>query len=393
MKLPTHARRTPAGLLALLLATVLLISGCAGGQGAPAGPIKIGAISTLSGPVTFPYPAQGAKAVFDRVNATGGINGRQIEFLVEDDKLDPALSTQAARRLVDEEGVVALVGGASILDCAVNGAFYQQQGVLAIPGAGINPLCFSQANIAPPNAGAMNSLTLSLTFASQELGHERVCAVLASDPSVNDFYPAAVARWEQVSGMKLHLDDRTFKATDDPTPFVVKAAQAGCQAVLFNGIDQMAIAWTRSAEAQGVSGMDFLFSSSAYTEEVAATIGTSANRIFALSEYEPFTGSSPALEDWRTLMSEQNVPQGAWSLGGYLAATIMVDTLKGIDGAITRETVTAALRDLERYETPLMGTPYAFGAAEAHNPNQAGKFVELRNGTWSIVTPDFVRLP
>jgi branched-chain amino acid transport system substrate-binding protein len=393
MKLRSFSGNKPVALLALLCIAALMISACGAGQAADTSPIKIGAISTLSGPVTFPYPAQGAKAVFDRVNAEGGINGRQIEFLIEDDKLDPALSTQAARRLVDEQGVLALVGGASILDCAVNGAFYQQQGVLAIPGAGINPLCFNQANIAPPNAGAMNSLTLSLTFASQELGHTRVCAVLASDPSVNDFYPAAVARWEEASGMKLHLDDRTFKSTDDPTPFVVKAAQAECQAVLFNGIDQMAIAWTRSAEAQGLSGIDFLFSSSAYTEEVAATIGTSANRIFALSEYEPFTGDSPALEDWRTLMSEANVPLGAWSLGGYLAATILVDTLKGIEGPITRESVAEALRGLEQYETPLIGTPYAFGAAEAHNPNQAGKFVELSGGSWSIVTPEFVRLP
>jgi branched-chain amino acid transport system substrate-binding protein len=381
-------------LMVCLLVVGLAVSACAGAPGAAnQGPIKLGAVSTLSGPVTFPYPSAGAKAVFDRVNAEGGINGRMIEYVVEDDKLDPALSTQAARRLVDEQGVLALVGGASILDCAVNGPYYVEQGIAAIPGAGINPLCFNMPNIAPPNAGAMNSLTLSLTFASSELGRENICAVLASDPSVNDFYPAAIGRWEAISGMKLLVDDRTFKSTDDPTPFVIKTAQAGCEAVLFNGIDQMAIAWVRAAEAQGVSGVDFLFSSSAYTEEFASTVGSSANNIYALSEYEPFTGDSTALSDWRTLMEEQNVPQGAWSLGGYLAATILVDALKGIEGEINRESVTAALKGVEAYETPLMGSPYSFGDSAAHNPNQSGKFVQLESGSWQIVTPEFVRLP
>jgi septin family protein len=46
---------------------------------------------------------------------------------VEDDKLDPGAATQAARRLVDNEGVYAQVGSASLLECTANANFYRSE--------------------------------------------------------------------------------------------------------------------------------------------------------------------------------------------------------------------------------------------------------------------------
>ena len=77
-------------------------------------PIRIGAVSTLTGPATLPESAAAAKAVFDRFNANGGLRGRKIEFFSVDDKLDPNAAAQAARRLVDEHEVLALAGSAGM---------------------------------------------------------------------------------------------------------------------------------------------------------------------------------------------------------------------------------------------------------------------------------------
>ena len=59
---------------AAFTAAALVLTGCAGGDtGGDAAPIKLGAVSTISGPATFPEASAAAQAVFDRVNAEGGI--------------------------------------------------------------------------------------------------------------------------------------------------------------------------------------------------------------------------------------------------------------------------------------------------------------------------------
>lgn len=51
----------------------------------------------------------GADAYFKSVNARGGINGRTIDWVVKDNANDPQQTVQIARRLVDQDGVVAIV--------------------------------------------------------------------------------------------------------------------------------------------------------------------------------------------------------------------------------------------------------------------------------------------
>ena len=53
--------------------------------------------------------ARGADAYFRYVNARGGVNGRRIEYRVADDGGDPALALEETQRLVEQDGVFALV--------------------------------------------------------------------------------------------------------------------------------------------------------------------------------------------------------------------------------------------------------------------------------------------
>ena len=99
------------------------------------------------------------------------------------------------------------------------------------------------------------------------------------------------------------------------------------------------------------------------------------------------------MSDWRDLMNEAGVPLTSFAEGGYLAATIMVSVLEGIEGEITRQSVAAALLGLEPIDTGLTGTPYAFGEGEAHGSNRAAKFVELVDGAWVVKTPEWIVVP
>ena len=75
-------------------------------------PLKLGWVGTVSGPAApTGQQTQGAvKAWEQSVNARGGINGHPVKVSYEDDAGDPARGLAAVKKLVEEVGVVALVG-------------------------------------------------------------------------------------------------------------------------------------------------------------------------------------------------------------------------------------------------------------------------------------------
>lgn len=72
--------------------------------------ILIGQTAGFSGPVAagVKETTDGAKLYIDMVNAKGGVNGQKIELLSLDDKFDPKLAAENARKLIEEQNVVAM---------------------------------------------------------------------------------------------------------------------------------------------------------------------------------------------------------------------------------------------------------------------------------------------
>jgi len=71
--------------------------------------IKLGHINPYSGPASA-YGAIGKaiQAYFDKVNAEGGVNGRKLTLISLDDGYNPAKTVEVARKLVEEEEVLAV---------------------------------------------------------------------------------------------------------------------------------------------------------------------------------------------------------------------------------------------------------------------------------------------
>ena len=74
--------------------------------------IKIGSLSALTGAASQPGQAQrdSVQMVVNDINAKGGINGQRIKLLIEDDQLSPTAAANAARKLVFQDNVFAVIG-------------------------------------------------------------------------------------------------------------------------------------------------------------------------------------------------------------------------------------------------------------------------------------------
>ena len=394
MRSQRWTRRAAAASLGLALAATG--AGCGSSSGsasAGSGAIKLGGIYTLS-PQPFGNDAEKmVKTVFDQVNAQGGIAGRRIDYLAGDDVTQPTRAAQLARQYAGD-GVVAMVGSTSFVDCGTNKTYYRQQKLMSIQAIGSDPFCFSSPNTTPVNVGPFTSITADLYYASQYLHDTRLCAFMTSTPGTKDAVAGAVKRWTGITGQTMLIDDAGLPMNEtDFTPELLRAKQAHCQAIFYNGGDTVALSIMKAAKNQGMQDVHFLFDAPAYTQQLAQSANGMGMKVYLASEFEPFTAASTANAAWRALATNGGVRPTSFSQGGYIAATWMVSVLKSIKGPITRASVTKALLAGTPYSTPMVGSPLVFGPAKAHAPNQAIKMVTLAGGGWQVINKQFFTLP
>jgi branched-chain amino acid transport system substrate-binding protein len=77
---------------------------------------KIGGIFPLTGALSWlgEYKKKGAELKVELINKAGGINGRQLELISYDDQSSPETASRVAQRLVSKDGVIAMIGTASV---------------------------------------------------------------------------------------------------------------------------------------------------------------------------------------------------------------------------------------------------------------------------------------
>ena len=209
--------RWRTGLLALAASAVmaLLFGGAAqaaesvkpvcglnDGKPATGEPIPIGSIVSITGPDNFSSSGFAAQAYFKCVNANGGIHGRPIKFLMEDDGWNPEQSSQVAAKLIRDEHVVALAGNMSFVDCGANQGIYEKEDVMVIAGVGVPRDCFFQKNYVTTNAGPRVSNTKAIMGVAQEFPGKikRVVCIAPNIPNVGEWSCNGAVEWIKRQG-------------------------------------------------------------------------------------------------------------------------------------------------------------------------------------------------
>ena len=110
MQIPSWKRLAGLGLIVIL---VLAIMACErGGSEDDSAPFRIGVMESLTGAgETYGMVAlQSKKMALDEINAAGGVNGRMLEFVVEDSKCNAQDAITAYKKLTDVDGIKIILG-------------------------------------------------------------------------------------------------------------------------------------------------------------------------------------------------------------------------------------------------------------------------------------------
>ena len=124
-------------LVSIVIALLMVSMVFAGGKKEDENTIKIGGIAPLSGAVAV-YGVEctnGVNLAVEEINAAGGINGKKIVYIAEDDEGDPAKSVNAYKKLTTQDGIRLVIGSLTSGCTIALTSSAQAQGVVQIAPA------------------------------------------------------------------------------------------------------------------------------------------------------------------------------------------------------------------------------------------------------------------
>lgn len=369
-------------ILVLLLISFVTFGAFAAGQG-EGGTIKIGVAGAHSGDLaSYGIPSiKAAELVVEMYNANGGVLGKQIELVVEDDVCKPEVATNTAAKLVGEE-VTAVIG--HICSGATKAALgiYKDENIITISPSATNPPLTKSGDypnflrtIAPDDAQA----DVEVTFAVDVLGLKKIAVLHDKGDYGKGFAEFCKAQLETKSGVEVVLYEGIQVGAVDYSAIINKIANSGAEGVIFGGYHPEASKLVSQMKKKnmdvaflsddGVKDPTFIKVAGEYSEGVYATgpVDTSSNpmAIKAVKDHQAKYGEEP----------------GAFFLNAY-AATIAVLNAIEKAGSTEYEAISAALRS-EYVETPLGKISFdekgdAIGVGFAVYQVQNGEYVELK---------------
>jgi ABC-type branched-subunit amino acid transport system substrate-binding protein len=364
-----------------LLAALLACATAAADPGVSANRILLGQAAVFSGPAAQLgiQMRNGIKAYFDYVNAHGGVYGRKLDLVTEDDHYEPAVAPAASKKLIEEHKVFALLGYVGT-----------PTGVAHLP-------VVTQAKV--PLVGMFTGAEALRTPLNRYVFHvrasyydetekivEQVVSTGGKKISVfyqNDAYGEAGRKGTEIAltkrGMKIFssgtVERNTLKVeqavktinSTEPDAIVMVGAYAACAEF----IKQM-----RNAG----SGATFYNVSFVGSKALADALGAEGSGV-AVSQVVPFPWGTavPVVKDYQELSRKAGFTDYNFSaMEGFLTAKVMVEGLRRAGKNPTREGLVDALEQM--HDVDLGGFYVSYSPT-----NHAGsRFVDLtiigRNG-------------
>ena len=245
-------------LFILLFVVVLAatLAGCAPNAPGAAGSnkIKIGLEAPLTG--DYAYEGKGMqKAVqllVDQTNAAGGINGQQVELIIEDDKGDPKEAALVADRMVSNK-VAAVIGAYNSSATEPASVTYNRNNVLHITPSSTRVSLtekgfkqFFRTCFLDDRQGLF-----AATFMKEVLGNKNI-AILHDNSTYAQGLAEETKKFAEDQGLNIVFYDAINPKDQDFTPVLTKIKSANPETVYFTGYHAQAGQLLKQAKAVGL---------------------------------------------------------------------------------------------------------------------------------------------
>ena len=223
-----------------MVVMALMITGCTKKEEA-VGAIKVGVAGPHSGDLaSYGIPTvKAAELVVEKVNAAGGVLGRPVELIVEDDVCKPEVATNTATKLVSD-GVAVVLG--HICSGATKAALgiYNDAGIIVMSPSATNPGLTQSGDY--PNffrtiASDDTQAKLGAEFTVGTLGAKKI-AVLHDKGDYGKGYAEFARKYLEAmkgEGVEVVLFEGITPGAVDYSAIVQKIGKSGAEAVVYGG--------------------------------------------------------------------------------------------------------------------------------------------------------------
>lgn len=375
-------------LLAAALISLSLVTLAAAGQG-EGDTIKIGVAGAHSGDLaSYGIPsAHAAQLVVDKINAAGGIDGRQVELVVEDDVCDPGIAANTAAKLVGEN-VVAVLG--HICSGATKAALsiYQDSRIVTIspsatavsftkgdPSTGDEPYPNFFRTISPDDAQA----ELQASFALDTLGLKKIAILHDRQDYGRGLAEFARAAIESDGRAQVVLFEGITVGAVDYSAIINRVNESGADGVIYGGYHPEASKLVTQMKNKGMS-IAFISDDGVKDQTFIDVAGRYAEGVYASGPIDTSTNpiAIQAAEAHRQKYGEE---PGAFFLNAYAATQALLNAIDKADST-EYEAIMNALRT-EYVETSLGNISFdekgdAIGIGFAVYQVQNGEYVQVQ---------------
>ncbi len=351
------------------------------GQKATGDPIKLGGIATNVPGIDFTWITGMTKAYFDCVNDNGGINGRPIDYTAETEQVDPQQIAALATKLIEQDGVLGLVGNTSIIDCSVNKDYYAKQGFYLII-AGVDQSCFTSPNYSAVNMGPYYSSLGGAQAAVRAGAKGKLVIVGPNQPGFEVInsgvvdLPSRTAWRASASSEDVPINDPAGLAQK----LVQDAGDGGGVVLDFTG--PTVVPLLQAIEQQGLIDKVVWASSTPPNDpSVAKALSSAWNGKFLINaEFNTLDSGMPDQNHMNEVRQKyrSDIPSSSFAQMGYLAGRVATDALLGIKGDINKASVNAAFKAMKNFTSDLWCKPWYFDSTTGQN---------VSNNTDITVTP------
>lgn len=349
--------------------------------------VKVGMSGPFSGGLSLlgQNVRDGVEVAFAEINDAGGVNGRKLQLIAEDDGYEPMRTIAAARKLVEQDKVAALLAVTGTAPSAALLPFVTESRTPLL-----FPYAFAHALTAPLNRDVFTTLPevrvqmkVLASYILKELKQTKVAAIYQND----DFGQDAVAGLEESFGReKVALVKLPFdRGTTNFSGVVAQAKEAGVEHVVFLGIPKDAALVMREAHNLGwkpqFSGHNAL--GDPQTFQLAGPLVEGA---IAVAVMEPLDSDKPAVKAFIAAQQryKPNTKPTTYSMHGYQSGKLFAEILKRTGGKTDEASIVGALEGLKSYDTGLMA-PLSF-SPDQHAGALAGAIMRAEGGKWKIIS-------
>ena len=353
-----------------------LLPALACAQGAPGvspDKILIGQAAVFSGPAAQLgiQMRNGIKAYFDAVNEKGGVHGRKLELVTEDDRYEATVAPQASKKLIEEHKVFALVGYVGTPTGAQHLPVVTQA---KVPLVGM--FTGAEALRVPMNRYVFH--VRASYYDETEKIVEQVVSTGGKKISVfyqNDGYGEAGRKGTEIALEKRKLKIHSQGTVERNTVAVEEAAKAihasQPDAVVMVSAYTSITAFVRQMQKLG-SGATFYNVSFVGSKALADALGKDGVGV-AISQVVPFPWGTavPVVKEYQVAAKKAGLKDVDFSaLEGFLSAKVLVEGLKRTGRDLNREKF---VDTMEKMDVDLGG----FHVAYSPKTHAGSKFVDL----------------